>query len=171
MTGSFDIYDLKEAIEADTRFIKDEADLRSVLKKQLDIAKPRRGVREEYTLPFTWPSGSSDTKRVDLWLPTEKVAIELKYFGWLSQPNYANIREGFKGDMMYLRLLPPEKVEARYAVLLACYEPFWTRDFLDGAESMYGACWTDYKSFPFPEMRKDFEVFRYLAVPVPPLYL
>ena len=160
----FEANQIREALErTGERLFLSEESLRSQFRQKLEEGPPGYRVVEDQRLP--WPRGPQEYKRVDLWLPDERVAIELKY----AQPHFRNasdFRRRFLEDLRALTAFSYPMVKGRFAVLLSCHRQHWEKHWPDDSAMTYGASWTDYSTVPqvpWPTKRN----FRLLIVEVP----
>ena len=73
---TLDIHSLMQALSQSRPIFHSEADFQHALAWQIGKRLGDHSVRLEY--PFT--ADGSDNRELDIWLPKEKIAIELKYF-------------------------------------------------------------------------------------------
>ena len=142
----FDINDLLTGLAESRKVFHSEADFQHALAWHIHQLKSDRQIRLEFPI-----SVDHRKMHVDIWLPEEKVAIELKYptqksklddneesFALLYQGAQNQKRYDFLCDIRRLELMRsmPEFCEAGYAVLLTNDPLYWkdsTRDTKDSA--------------------------------------
>ena len=139
-----DINDLLTGLAKCRKVFHSEADFQHALAWQIHQCNPGSQIRLEFPI-----SVDHRKMHVDIWLPEEKVAIELKYptqkselvdneesFALLYQGAQNQKRYDFLCDIRRLELMRsmPEFCEAGYAVLLTNDPLYWkdsTRDTMD----------------------------------------
>ena len=164
-----DIQDIHDAMDVlrrnpkgDLGYFENERAFQQAFKQALRILEPHRRMEEEVTLEYRDLKDEPGTTRVDLWLPDEGAAIELKY---LKPPDaHVNlVTNGFQVDCIHLGRITRSAVRGRFAVLLSCFRQHWMAHFVDGSDDAWGASWTDFSHDDGIRPRAR-QTFRYLAV-------